>query len=437
MNPLHGAIRGLGALTDAVGVAGRTVLPVDPNPVPAGWTHVTKVDPEAGRRLPLLYPLYLQHTDAVSVGGSSDVTAENTAETFKLLDRARPPAFHEPSDPGHITGRTREAAAFLAIPEVLNGDVEALVGDLGAGIERLRDDLVPALLAEKLPGAITARAGDVLVEYVTSLLLRRAVFEAYIVNNPDSAAAERSGVGPDDVLGPVEASRRAMAADRHLGSEVVYLEYSGTFGGEDARDVLRALDGSLTRARVWYGGGLDARGPAEAVLDAGADAVVVGNAFHAVAEEEADLCRAAAEELSTDADPAAVEGWLRERGPIEETAAARFLSTNPAVEAPAERATTYLAAAVRAVLGARSLAAATDEEPPTDPGSFAAWVDDAIDGPLPGERAVAPALPRGRDPRQFALAATATVLDVPDSTDLPSGHLSALGQGEGPSRLVQ
>jgi phosphoglycerol geranylgeranyltransferase len=426
MNPLDGAARRVSALADAVAVAGRTVLPVDTNPVPPGWTHVTKVDPEPARRLPLLYPLYLQHTDAVAVGGSSDVTAENTRETFDLLAFARPPAFHEPSDPSHVTDAVREHAAFVAIPEVLNGDVAALVGDLGAGVETLREDLLPELLAERLPVPIVDTFGDALVSYLATLLLRRAVFEAYVVNNPDSAAAERAGVGPEDVLGPGEARRRAMAADRHLGSEVVYLEYSGTDGGEDARELLRALDGALGRARLWYGGGLDAREPAEAMLAAGADAVVVGNAFHAIADEEARLCAAAADELPADPDRATVEGWVRQRESVEETAAAGYLATNPAVDAPAERAAAYLTAAVQAALATRALAtrAVGPDEPPNTPAAFADWARDAADGPLPGERPVAPALPRGQDAQAFALALSASVLGAPGAAGLPAAHLA-------------
>jgi phosphoglycerol geranylgeranyltransferase len=424
MTTVDAAARRLGVLGDAVRVAARTVLPVDPNPVPADWRHVTKVDPERDRRLPLLYPLYLQHTDAVSVGGSSDVTAANTEATFDLLRWARPPAFHEPSDPTHMTERTREQAAFLAIPEVLNGDVDALVGELGAGVERLRDELVPGLLAAALPAWVVDRVGDGLAEYLTTYLLGRAVFEAYVVNNPDSAAAEQSGVGHDDVLGPAAARQRAMAADRHLDSEVVYLEYSGTDGGEAAHEVLRALDGALTRARVWYGGGLDAREPAAAKLAAGADAVVVGNAFHAVAAEEADLVAAASEELAGDADREAVAAWLRERGPAGETAAAGFLATNPAVEAPAGRAADYLAATVHAALRARALAAA--EVPPDDPDAFADWVAGVADGPLPGQEAVAPALPRGHDARRYAASFVAAALDVPGATRLPVAHLGGV-----------
>jgi hypothetical protein len=56
----------LGRLAAIARVAAR-LLPVDTNPVPRMWTHLTKVDPEDRKRLPLLYPRYLRHTDAVVV----------------------------------------------------------------------------------------------------------------------------------------------------------------------------------------------------------------------------------------------------------------------------------------------------------------------------------------------------------------------------------
>jgi phosphoglycerol geranylgeranyltransferase len=78
---LDGAARRPAALVDVAAVATGTLLPVDTNPVP-GWSHVTKVDPEPARRLPLLYPLYLRHTDAVAVGvpdAAGDLPVEHLA----------------------------------------------------------------------------------------------------------------------------------------------------------------------------------------------------------------------------------------------------------------------------------------------------------------------------------------------------------------------
>jgi len=50
---MQGLARSAGRFAAAARIAAHTVLPVDTNPVPDEWTHVTKVDPERGKRLPL------------------------------------------------------------------------------------------------------------------------------------------------------------------------------------------------------------------------------------------------------------------------------------------------------------------------------------------------------------------------------------------------
>ena len=358
MTILDGLARALARAGSAVSAAGRTVVPADSNPVPAAWTHVTKVDPEDEKTLPLLYPLYLRHTDAVSVGGSADVTAQNTEETFDLLAPGSRPVFHEPSDPRQGTRRTYEQADLLAIPEVLNGDSASLVGQLGAGVEHVREELAPDLLADRLPW-LPGSAADPLANFVTSWLLAEAVFEAYVVQNPDSAAAREAGVSEADLLSPREAKQRAMAAERHLGSELVYLEYSGTYGGEEATEALREMSAALSWSRLWYGGGLDSRERALGMLDAGADAVVVGDVFHRIAAEEAAICERAAEDLDADAtedlgtDAAAVREWVRENVAVADSNATSYLATIPSVRDPGRLAERYLTATVRTWLALR------------------------------------------------------------------------------------
>ncbi|WP_436907740.1 heptaprenylglyceryl phosphate synthase [Halosimplex marinum] len=344
--------RSLRTAVSAAGIGAETLLSVDANPVPADWRHVTKVDPETAKLLPVAYPLYLRHTDAVSVGGSSAVTAENTEETFRLLARAPVPAFHEPSEARHVTERTRELAAFLALPEVLNGETEALVGTLGEGLAYLRDELVPDLLREKLPGPVYRAVGDPLADFATSWLLEAAVFEAYIVQNPASAAARRSGVDESDVLSPATARERAMVADRHLDSEVVYVEYSGTYGGDEAADVLRAVADSVNGARVWYGGGIDDREKTVEMLDAGADAVVVGDCFHDVADEEVEICARAVEALGATPSAEEIRSWFDGEVDPAGTAAARYLRTTPAVDDPEAAAERGLLTALALCFGA-------------------------------------------------------------------------------------
>lgn len=331
-------------------LAGRTLLPFDTNPVPGDWEHVTKVDPEDAKKLPIAYPRYLQHTDGISVGGSADVTETNTVETFQLLSTVPTPAFHEPSAAGHVTEETLSAAAFLAVPQVLNGDDEAFVGTLGTGTRFIREKLAPAAVDELAPGPIANRFRDPLAEFLTHWMLYSAAFEAYIIQNPDSAAAREGGVTESDLLTPRQAADRAMAAERYLGSEVLYLEYSGTFGGEEAVDILEETAPGISWTRLWYGGGIDSREKAERVLEAGADTVVVGDVFHRIAAEETEFASSFLSESETGASahPDRIESWLEENVDLDGTAAAEYLSTIPSVTHPVRTARHTLVAGIAA-----------------------------------------------------------------------------------------
>lgn len=419
---MDGIARSAGRLGAAARIAARTFLPVDTNPVPGEWTHVTKVDPESEKRLPLAYPLYLRHTDAVSVGGSRDVTPRNTELTFDLLDHAPVPAFHEPSAPAHVTDGTRERAAFVAIPEVLNGETQSLVGKLGAGIEHVRDELAPEMIDRHLPWA-PGRLRTALREFAASWLLASANFEAYIIQNPDSAAAREAGVDAGDVLEPDEAGRRAAAAERRLGSEILYVEYSGTYGGDTGVATVEAVDDTTHWSRVWYGGGIDSRESALRMLEAGADAVVVGDAFHDVAEQEAALCETALDDLALDSDRPAVREWVADRR-SEDDPAAGYLSTIPAVTNPERRALEYLTAGVHARLGIESVA--------RDLGDDATETDlrEALRRSVPGEAEFADL---GEDGRAFAYESALAVLARRagvESGSLPVDHLSVAPESE-------
>lgn len=346
----------VGRAIEAARIGVRTLTPLDTNRVPREWDHVTKVDPEEEKALPLLYPLYLQHTGAVSVGGSRDVTVENTTETFEALAAVSVPTFHEPSAAEHVTAATYDACEFMAVPEVLNGDAEALVGTLGKGAVHIRDELGPRLLREHA-GWLPAWTRRPLAEFLTWWLFAEAVFEAYVIQNPESAAAREAAVSEDNVLPPEEAAERALAAERHLESDVVYVEYSGTFGGEEAADTVRAVADACSWSRVWYGGGLDSRERTERIVDAGADTVVVGNVFHDIADEERDLCRRAVDALDADATRSTVREWTVDAVEVAESSATRYLETIPSVPTPELTARRYLVETVRVRLALESLEA--------------------------------------------------------------------------------
>jgi phosphoglycerol geranylgeranyltransferase len=356
-------LRSVASAVNLATVAGRTLLGMDTNPVPADWTHISKVDPEGEKRLPLGFPLYLSETSAVSVGGSRDVTAGNTEETMGLVAATGAPMLHEPSGAGHVTEQTREDAELLAIPEVLNGESEALVGTLGKGLDYVRGELGPGLVEDRIgipldgDGLVGERLGNLAAAY----LMQEAVFEAYIIMNPDSAAAREAGVTEADLLSPTAARERALAAEYHLESEVVYLEYSGTFGGEEAVRMLDELDDALTTPRVWYGGGLDSAEKADTVLDAGADAVVVGDILHDIADAEADLVGRAREAFEAAPDHPRLVDWVEETVDVGETSAMRYLSTIPEVDDAAAMATEYLAAGVEFALVVDALAGRLDD----------------------------------------------------------------------------
>ena len=416
MSRLASLVRRVSRLGRLVSVGGRTALSLDTNPVPADWTHITKVDPEREKRLPLAYPLYLSHTGAVSVGGSQDVTNNNTEETFAVVNAADVPAFHEPSAADHVTGRTRDAADFMAVPEVLNGDSEALVGKLGRGIEHVREELAPTYIDEKLPIPLGEGTGDRLSAFAGAWMMEEAVFEAYIIMNLDSAAAREANVTEADLLDPEAAKHRAIAAENHLDSEVVYVEYSGTFGGEEAVDILKAVDEGVSWSRVWYGGGLDNREDARTVLEAGADAVVVGNVFHEVADEEADLYAAASEAFATAPDRETVRDFVESEVDTEATHAASYLSTITAVPDPERRATRYLTAGVHTALQLRDIA-----EGLSDPD--AAALRAAIPETPPGASALADAVEDADGlARQLGTALLAERTSVADD-GLPVNHI--------------
>ncbi|WP_336325289.1 geranylgeranylglyceryl/heptaprenylglyceryl phosphate synthase [Halovenus sp. HT40] len=349
-----------------VSIAGRTLLGLETNPVPSEWTHITKVDPEGEKQLPLLFPSYLSHTSAVSVGGSQDVTDENTERTFELLTDSGVTAFHEPSEATHVTEKTRDHADFLAVPEVLNGDSESLVGTLGKGINYVREDLGPEMIERKIGLPLDGLFGERASDFIAGMMMNRAVFEAYIIMNTDSAAAREANVTEEDLLTPQEAKERALAAQHHLDSEIIYLEYSGTFGGDEAVEILDAIDDGVSWSQIWYGGGLDNRADAERVLDAGADAVVVGDVFHRVAEVEADLFEQAREQFDEETPTDEIQSWVAETTDIDETDAVQYLSTVPSVDDPEQRAIEYLTAGIEFALAVSALAEGVSDPTPSE-----------------------------------------------------------------------
>jgi phosphoglycerol geranylgeranyltransferase len=202
------------------------------------------------------------------------------------------------------------------------------------------------------------------------------------------------------------------SGERHLESELVYLEYSGTYGGDEAAETLARMDDALTWSRLWYGGGLDSRDHAVRMLEAGADAVVVGDAFHRVAAEEAEVCERAARSLDANATPSTIATWVREQVEVADSNAAAYLATIPSVDDPERLAERYLTATVRAWLGLRDATGGERGGTASTPA-----LDDLVGSGLADELSEA-------DLALVARCLGALLADVDGSPALPTNHFA-------------
>lgn len=242
--------------------------------MPIDWdniTHVTKVDP--AEDLPTDLDI-LVHTDLVIVGGSDGVTKENSLKTIKQIRTQFPelPLFQEPYSSRHVSTETIEIVDVLSIPAVYNGDRDNFVAKhvdfftvvgskpeevLGAGLPLVGD-------------LITSRGRDAI-----ATISDKIMGEGYVVQNLASKAADESGV--ETLYTPEQVAGAALATESFYGFPIFYIEYSGTYGGpEDVNAAAKYLNDTV----LFYGGGIESQQQTQEILNAGADAVVVGDCFH-------------------------------------------------------------------------------------------------------------------------------------------------------------
>ena len=237
----------------------------------AGVSHVTKVDP--AKELPGDLVL-LERTDLVLVGGSDSVTQENSLDVIERIKDACPalPVLQEPYSSSQVSSATVDAADSLAIPAVYNGDRDNFVGkhvEFFAEVGKKPDEAFGASLP--VVGEFIASKGRETVAELSENVLA----EGYVIQNLDSKAATVSGV--EATYTPEEVAGAALATESFYDLPVFYIEYSGTYGGpEDVAAAANYLDETV----LLYGGGIESREQTEEILDAGADAVVVGDCFH-------------------------------------------------------------------------------------------------------------------------------------------------------------
>ncbi len=209
------------------------------------WNHVLKLDPD--KELPdgITYgDLCATGTDAIEVGGTTGMTEENMTAVIEACAQHDVPLYQEPANPGVVV------------------DSDALEGYL-----------VPTVFNAGSPFWIT-EAHKEWVRIDDGLDWDRTTLEAYIVLNPEADVAQLTEANCDLTAGDVEAY--AKVAERMFGQEIVYVEYSGTFGEE--RLVSAASDG-LEESTLFYGGGVRDYDSAY-TMGQHADVVVVGDLAH-------------------------------------------------------------------------------------------------------------------------------------------------------------
>ncbi|WP_435159813.1 phosphoglycerol geranylgeranyltransferase [Haladaptatus sp. DFWS20] len=210
----------------------------------AQWDHVTKVDPDKPLHNGDTYAgIADTGTDAIIIGGTTNVTEARVQPILDALASATIPIFVEPTY--RPSSSHTEALSGYLLPIVLNASDTMWI--TGAHHELVR-------------------SSNLEWDYVHP--------EAYIVLNPTSSVATLTQADCDLDIDDVVAY--AELAEQVLGQEIVYLEYSGTLGDPA---VVAATRNALSSAQLFYGGGIHDYDSAYEMASV-ADTVVVGDVLH-------------------------------------------------------------------------------------------------------------------------------------------------------------
>ncbi|PSP64390.1 geranylgeranylglyceryl/heptaprenylglyceryl phosphate synthase [Halobacteriales archaeon QH_8_67_27] len=209
------------------------------------WDHVLKLDPD--KELvdgETFEDVVTCGTDAIEVGGTTGVTDEKMRRVVDACAQYDVALYIEPSSLTNVVHR--DGVDGYLVPEVLNaGDVAWITGMQKEWV-RLDDDIDWA----------------------------KTFTEGYIVLNPASSAAIYTEANCD--LDAEDVAAYAEVGEQMLGQEIIYAEYSGTFGDPD---VVAAAADALEESTLFYGGGIHDYESATTMAQH-ADTVIVGDLVH-------------------------------------------------------------------------------------------------------------------------------------------------------------
>jgi putative glycerol-1-phosphate prenyltransferase len=207
------------------------------------WKHVFKLDPARSLHDDALERVCLSGTDAIIVGGSSDISYDNTVD---LLSRIR----------------KYELPCVLEI-----STTEAIV----PGFDLY---FIPVVLNAGHTEWITGQHQRALRDYGALLRWEQMIPEGYVILNENCTAAALTEANCD--LTEQDIMAYARLADKLFRMPIFYMEYSGVFGNmEWVQQAAKVIQG----AQLFYGGGIDS--PEKALqASAAADTIVVGNVVY-------------------------------------------------------------------------------------------------------------------------------------------------------------
>ncbi|MBN6187736.1 heptaprenylglyceryl phosphate synthase [Aneurinibacillus sp. BA2021] len=206
----------------------------------AEWRHVFKLDPDKKIEDGALEAVCESGTDAVIVGGTTNVTFDNTID---LLSRIR----------------------RYAVPCILEvSQVDAIVPGFDAYF-------IPLVLNAQNPEWIFNAHVKGLEEHGPFIKWDEVFVEGYVVGNADSTVAKLTGSRAE--LEEENMKAYARLADQMLKLPIFYIEYSGAYGDPQ---LVQAAQKVVHTSRIFYGGGIRSVEQAKEMAQY-ADTVVIGN----------------------------------------------------------------------------------------------------------------------------------------------------------------
>ncbi|MCR6097572.1 heptaprenylglyceryl phosphate synthase [Salipaludibacillus agaradhaerens] len=207
------------------------------------WRHVFKLDPAKPIDETALEQLCESGTDAIIIGGSDNITEENTLD---LLMRVR---------------RYSVACALE-------------VSTLNAVVPGFDYFLIPSVLNTRNTTWLNGLHHRALKEFGHMMNFEEVLSEGYCVLNKNSKVAQvteaETDLGKDDVVA------YARMTDQLFHMPIFYLEYSGTYGDPDT---VQEVNHILEKSQLFYGGGITSVEQAEEMAER-ADTIVVGNVIY-------------------------------------------------------------------------------------------------------------------------------------------------------------